>query len=45
MYIPSAVNGTLSVLRRGNSKYEYAVVGEVPLQLSEFVLKRVSPRG
>lgn len=43
LYIPSAVNGTLTVLRRSDIKYEYAVVGEIPLQLSEFVLKRLSP--
>ena len=43
LYIPSAVNGALTVLRRSDIKYEYAVVGEVPLQLSEFVLKRLSP--
>lgn len=43
LYIPSAVNGTLTVLRRSDLNYEYAVVGEIPLQLSEFVLKRLSP--
>lgn len=42
LYLPSALNGTLTVLRRSDRNYEYAVVGEVPLQLGEYVLKRLS---
>lgn len=41
LFVPSASNGTLTVLRRSDINHEYAVVGEVPIQLGEMVLKRI----
>ncbi len=41
LFVPSASNGTLTVLRRSDINHEYAIVGEVPIQLAEMVLKRI----
>ena len=41
--IQSATDGTLTVLRRNSVKNEYAVVGEIPLELSAIVLSKITP--
>ena len=41
--IQSATDGTLTVLRRNSVKNEYAVVGEIPLELSTIVLSKITP--
>lgn len=41
--IQSATDGTLTVLRRKSTKNEYAVVGEIPLELSSIVLSKITP--
>lgn len=37
-------NVTLTVLRRNSSRYEYTVVGELPLALAEHIISQVAPR-
>lgn len=37
-------NVTLTVLRKSNLKYEYTIVGEIPLGLAEFVLSKINSR-
>lgn len=41
IYYPVLTNGTISIVRKQNSRYEYSVVGEVPVNLAEFVLARI----
>ncbi len=40
--IVSASEGTLSVMRKNSKNYEYAVVGEIPLELCSLVLSKIS---
>src|SRR5574344_420434 len=40
--VTSATDGTLSVLRKKNNKNEYAVVGEIPLELSNLILSKIA---
>ncbi|MGN1281084.1 MAG: MucB/RseB C-terminal domain-containing protein [Succinivibrio sp.] len=40
--IQSATDGTITVLRKNSKNYEYAVVGEIPLELSAIVLSKIS---
>ena len=40
--IQTATDGTLTVLRKNSDKHEYAVVGEIPLELSALVLSKIS---
>ncbi|MGN0915810.1 MAG: sigma-E factor regulatory protein RseB domain-containing protein [Succinivibrio sp.] len=40
--IPTAADGTLTVFRINSDRYEYAVVGEIPLELSREVLKKIT---
>ncbi len=42
MHFPVLTNGTISVVRKKTGKYEYTVVGEVPIALAEYVLTRVN---
>lgn len=44
IFYPVVNNGTLTVFRKNSSSYEYSVVGEVPLNLAEFVLTKISER-
>lgn len=44
IYYPVISNGTLTLFRKNSSNYEYSVVGEVPLNLAEFVLTKISVR-
>ena len=39
---PVLTNGTISVVRKKALKYEYSVVGEVPVSLAEYVLTRIN---
>ncbi len=41
IYYPVLTNGTITIVRKQNSRYEYSVVGEVPVNLAEFVLARI----
>ena len=41
LMIQSASDGTLTVFRKNSDKYEYAVVGEIPLELSSLVLSKI----
>ena len=40
--IQTATDGTLTVLRKNSDNHEYAVVGEIPLELSALVLSKIS---
>lgn len=42
VHFPVLTNGTISVVRKKAVKYEYTVVGEVPIALAEYVLTRVN---
>lgn len=41
IFYPVLTNGSLSIFRKNSINYEYSVVGEVPLSLSEYVLTKV----
>ncbi len=41
--IVSATEGSLSVFRKNGPQYEYAVVGEIPLELSSLILSKINP--
>jgi len=41
--VPAVRNGTLSILRRNGIDYEYAVTGEIPLEIAEVVLSKLQP--
>ncbi len=42
--IPSASDGSLTVYRARTDEYEYAVVGEIPLELSALVLSKLNSK-
>ncbi|NLK84552.1 MAG: hypothetical protein GX278_01115 [Aeromonadales bacterium] len=42
LHIHSATDGTLTVFRKNSDSYEYAVVGEIPLELSNIILSKIS---
>ncbi len=42
--VPTATDGTLTVFRAAKDNYEYAVVGEIPLELSMLVLSKILPK-
>lgn len=39
--IPSATDGTISVFRKKSQFFEYAVVGEIPLEMSKIILSKI----
>lgn len=41
-FYPVLSNGSISIVRKNSMSYEYAVVGEVPVTLAEFVLTKIS---
>lgn len=41
-FYPVLTNGTISIVRKNTLHYEYAVVGEVPVALAEFVLTKIN---
>lgn len=41
IFYPVLSNGTLTIVRKNSSSHEYSVVGEVPVSLAEYVLKRI----
>lgn len=42
VFYPVLTNGTITIVRRNSPQYEYSVVGEVPVNLAEFVLTKIS---
>ena len=41
-FYPVLSNGSISIVRKNTMRYEYAVVGEVPVTLAEFVLTKIA---
>ena len=39
--IPSATDGTISVFRKKGQFFEYAVAGEIPLEMSKIILSKI----
>ena len=42
VYYPVLTNGTITIVRKNSSRFEYSVVGEVPVPLAEYVLARIT---
>lgn len=41
--VPTAADGTITVMRAVKDNYEYAVVGEIPMPLASLVLSKIQP--
>lgn len=42
IFYPVLNNGALSIVRKNSMRYEYSVVGDVPVTLAEYVLARIN---